>query len=338
MEPMSRGSISTNMVVFIWVLVSIAGRIAARLAGRRYDYAAGEGGDALDLVAQIYCNGDKRAVMDWAREWLRLPQRQVERAPQQRHALQRDNLRELRERRDGALRVWLAAKPVERGDHVRRYLEGRGIDLKLLTRVPQGAELPSEAVERGIAAPLAGDGGADRRMYGRNCAVHPTWLEERNLACEDGPRVGKPLLVDPKLRLGKFRGGYIRLWRGAEGRSWSSIKPAETLLVAERIEDLLNYVQFQPQWRAACAVSLSFMVAMELPPEFTEIRTLAQRDLGMTADGKTVQLSPARKLLHKVLARFEGRRAQSLSLDAASLCQRCERVHQTSYSNRWGKR
>jgi hypothetical protein len=48
------------------------------------------------------------------------------------------------------------------------------------------------------------------------------------------------------------------------------------------------------------------MVAMDLPPEFTELRILAQRDRRMTPDGKTVQLSPARHLLAKVIRRFEG--------------------------------
>jgi hypothetical protein len=80
------------------------------------------------------------------------------------------------------------------------------------------------------------------------------------------------------------------------------------LLIAEGIEDLLSYVQFEPQWRGAVAISLSFMMAMDLPPEFTELRILGQRDPRMTPDGKTVRLSPARRLLNKVIHRFEDER------------------------------
>ena len=148
-------------------------------------------------------------------------------------------------------------------------------------------------------------------VEGRNCAVHRTWLCERNLAFEDGPMVGKAPISEPKRSLGAFRGGYIRLWRGADGRSWQSLRPGEPLLIAEGLEDLLSFLQFDPQPRAACAVSLSFMAAMELPPELTEIRILAQRDPRLTpkgqkiTDGRTIQLSPARKLLAQVIRRFQ---------------------------------
>jgi hypothetical protein len=186
-----------------------------------------------------------------------------------------------------------------------RYLADRGIDLGRLPQVPSVLRchpgLWNGESQRAWPAMVA----LITDAAGHNCAVHRTWLAERNLACEDGPKVGKAPLEDPKLSLGPFRGGYIRLWRGAAGRPWSRVMPGETLLIAEGIEDLLSYVQFEPQWRAACAVSLSFMMAMDLPPEFTEIRILAQRDPRMTADGKTVRLSPSRRLLTKVIARFE---------------------------------
>jgi hypothetical protein len=299
-----------------WRCGSLAGERGNSLAvtlrglrqGRWRDYAADEGGDALDLVAQIKCNGDKRAAMDWARAWLGRPEREREAKPRpvdQREgkAIAEDLLAQNHKR---ARAVWLAANPVERGDEVWLYCEGRDVDLRRFTRVPSALRchpaLWNGESQRAWPAMVAMVGD----VAGRNVAVHRTWLEKRNLAFEDGPKVGKAPLVDPKLTLGSFRGGYIRLWRGLDNRPWTSIKPGETLLVSEGIEDLLSYLQFKPQWRAACAVSLSFMMAMDLPPEFTEIRILAQRDRRMTADGKTVQLSPARRLLAKVIHRFEG--------------------------------
>jgi hypothetical protein len=299
----------------MWARIgSLAGEKGGSLAitlrgpkrGRWRDYASGEGGDALDLVALIHCGGNKSEAMDWARRWLGRPERERDYRPRpverSGKAIAEDLLNENHKR---ALAIWLSAKPVARGDVVWCYLADRGIDLGRLSRVPSVLRchpgLWNAESQRTWPAMVALVADAE----GRNAAVHRIWLSERNLAFEDRPKVGKAPLADPKLSLGSFRGGYIRLWRGAEGRAWSSIKPGETLLVAEGIEDLLSYVQFQPQWRAVCAVSLSFMVVMDLPPEFTEIRILAQRDPRMTADGKTVHLSPARRLLHRVIARFE---------------------------------
>jgi hypothetical protein len=295
-----------------WRVGSLAGEEGQSLAvnlgglkrGRWYDYASGEHGDALDLVAQIACHGDLVAAMDWARQWLGRPECPRERpAPTagSGRAMAEDQLVRHRKR---VMAIWLASNPLERGDFVWRYLADRGIDLGRLPRLPAALRchpgLWNWESRRAWPAMVALIGDAE----GRNCAVHRTWLAERNLAFEDQPKVGKAPLQDPKLSLGAFRGGYIRLWRG-NGGPWNSLKPGEALLLAEGIEDLLSYVQFEPQWRAACAVSLSFMMAIALPPEFTEIRILSQRDPRITADGKGVQLSPARRLLRKVITRFE---------------------------------
>ena len=287
---------------------SLAVTLKGARQGRWRDYAADIGGDGLDLVAQVLFGGDKIRAMDWARDWLGRPER--EREPQPRPVNRRSG-REIGEdlpvqNRKRAMTIWLGAKPVERGDLVWRYLGDRGIDLGRLPHVPAVLRfhpaLWNGESRRAWPAMVAMVGNAE----GKNVAVHRTWLEARDYAYEDRPRVGKAPLIDPKLTLGSFRGGYIRVWRGLDNRPWNSINPGETLLLAEGLEDLLSYLQFEPQWRAACAVSLSFMAVMDLPPEFTELRILGQRDPRMTPDGKTVQLSPARRLLSKVIHRFEG--------------------------------
>jgi hypothetical protein len=312
-----------------WRVGSLAGEEGQSLAvtlsghrrGRWTDWEADQGGDALDLVAQIECNGDKIAAMDWARDWLGLPafdpsKPLAERKPRRPVPTATDGRAEaerlLKRNRNRASEIFLSANPVERDDQVWRYFAGRSIDLSRLPQLPRvlrcHPKLWNEESQRAWPALVA----MITDVEGRNCAVHRTWLEERNLAFEDAPMVGKAPLDDPKLSLGSFRGGYIRLWRGAEQRSWKSLRPGEPLLIGEGLEDVLSYLQFDPEPRAACAVSLSFMAAMELPPEFTEIRILAQRDPRLTpkgqkiTDGRTVHLSPARKLLTKVIRRFEG--------------------------------
>ena len=288
------GEKGTSLVVWLWGLRQ----------GHWKEWNGELHGDALDLVAQIECYGNMREAMKWARDWLGKPERRRERtrpAPTQAEA-DEDQER----RRKNALAIWLNAKPITCGDVVWRYFEGRGIDLEHLARVPDVLRfhpaLWNQESRHSWPAMVA----LITDAQGRNCAVHRTWLEERNLAFEDGPKVRKAPLEDPKRTIGSFWGGYIRLWRGSDNRPWNKIKPGETLLVSEGIEDLLSYLQFEPQWRAACAVSLSFMAVVDLPPEFTEIRILGQRDPRMTPDGKTVQLSPARRLLGKVIRRFEG--------------------------------
>ena len=131
-------------------------------------------------------------------------------------------------------------------------------------------------------------------------AVHRTWLAARNLACEEGPLVAKAPVAAPKMTLGAARGGLIRLWRGASKKAWKDA-PREPLVLAEGIEDLLSYVQIDPGTRAACALSLGAMLALDLPETFGEIAILGQNDPPGSA---------AAKLLDRVIERFqdEGRR------------------------------
>jgi hypothetical protein len=241
--------------------------------------------------------------MDWARDWLGLPAQQKPlpwRPPPQRDG-----------RRDDALKIFLAAKPLRPGDAVWRYLGGRGIDLARLPRVP-GALRHHPALwhweaKRHWPAMVAAVCDAD----GRHCATHCTWLDGRNLAYEAAPTVGKaPIGQAAKRTLGGYRSGCIRLWRGAAGQAWDRIEPGATLLISEGIEDLLSYlVCFDGRWHGACALSISSMLALQLPPEFTELRILAQSDpVG----------SPAARTLDRVVGRFqdEGRRVFTLARHA----------------------
>lgn len=61
-----------------WRVGSLAGEpgrsCAIHLGGTKSgvwsDFASGEGGDALDLMAAVRFGGDKRAALVWSRRWL----------------------------------------------------------------------------------------------------------------------------------------------------------------------------------------------------------------------------------------------------------------------------
>lgn len=295
-----------------WRIGSLAGEPGQSLAvelqghkrGRWRDYASGEGGDGLDLIAAVRFNGDKRQAFDWARQWLSLPE-----------TLQSAAHTRARARAPAAAtgyaaaakRIWLEARRLEPGDPVTRYLDERGIELarlgppgqwpRALRYHPQLWNGPSRRYWPAmVAAVTAADGAMN--------AVHCTWLEidpfgvtKAPIADRKGPRGGA------KRTLGGYAGGCIRLWRGASGKRWPAMPAGEILMLGEGIEDTLSAVFNRSAWRAACAVALGSMLALELPPQVETIVILAQNDRrpegyqgGQDAD----------RLLRKVVRRWVG--------------------------------
>lgn len=305
----------------MWRVGSLAGEpgqslciymVGAR-AGKWRDFASaeasGDWGDALDLVAKVLYRGDKRQAILWARGWLGLgPGGGIDEATRERlrrraEARERQLARQQRHRQIDAQRIWLAAKPLQPGDPAWRYLAGRGIDIAKL-RSAKGEGLRALRCHPGLAHPEGGTWPALVALVtgpdGRGAAIHRTWLAPRNLACEPRPMVGKAPVEPAKMTLGNAAGGLIRLWRGASKKPWREA-PAERLILSEGIEDLLSYVPFDPAPRAACALSLSMMLLLDLPPAFEEIGILGQNDQKGSA---------AARLLDRVVERFqdEGRR------------------------------
>ncbi len=105
------------------------------------------------------------------------------------------------------------------------------------------------------------------------------------------------------MTLGPYRGGCIRLWRGASGRPLKDSPPGEKLLIGEGIEDCLTAACVAPEYRVVCAVSLSNLAAIVLPPAVAEIVILAQNDPPQ---------SPAARALDKAVTIFrrQGRRVK----------------------------
>ncbi|MBV8121802.1 MAG: hypothetical protein JO081_17900 [Alphaproteobacteria bacterium] len=277
---------------------SLAINLGGRYHGHYYDFSSDERGDALDLVAHRYCQGDLRQAIDWGRAWLGMP----ERAAEPRIANAAPSTDPERNRR-AALAIWYAARPLVAGDPVVTYLAGRAIRLDRMGRFPAALRYHpslwnSESRQHWPAmVALIGHG-----RTGKPIAVHRTWLAPRNLACEDGPVAAKAPLHHAKASLGQYRGGYIRLWRGAGRRVWMPEQPGEACVLSEGIEDLLSFIQDHPRARGACAVSLSAMLHIELPVELGRIYLLLQSD---------PQGSAATRVLERVIARWrdgEGRR------------------------------
>jgi hypothetical protein len=249
--------------------------------GRWRDYRAGQGGDALDLVAAVACNGDLAAAIGWARDWLGLGAVDGERAEQMRrqaeaarerrgHQAEVDAVRQARD----AKALWLAGVELQQDDAAWRYLLGRGIDLAELPQAPAALRLQkalwNPESRRCWPALLAAISGA----AGQFVNAHRIWLRER----PDGSVMKAPI-ARPKLSMpGGYAGGCVRLWRGASGKPWSAMPQGETLLVGEGIEDTLAIVCARPEWRAASVLSVSSIAALALPPQVRRLVWIAQND------------------------------------------------------------
>lgn len=266
-----------------WRCGSLAGEagqsLCVTVAGDRQgfwkDFASGEHGDMLDLVREVRYRGDKAAALQWARAWLGItdetpaparPRPMRTRAPQAAD--------DSADRSRFAQSLWLTARPILRGTVAARYLGSRGIELAELGRQPRALRfLPAlDHIDRATGevttwpALLAAITGAD----GAFLAVHRTWL------APDGR--GKAPVANPKMTLGRYAGGCIRLWRGAGSKPLREAKPGEAVVVTEGLEDGLSVAVADPAQRVLVAVSLSNMGAMQLPGAIARVTIMAQND------------------------------------------------------------
>lgn len=275
---------------------SISVHLAGNKAGVWGAWAAGKGGDALDLIAEIECGGDKGRAIHWALDWLRIDRTDPQPTPQPaRAAPEPDN----KAKRQAAWRWWLAGRFVAPGDEAHDYLtETRGIDLVSLGRVPRVLRyvtaLPNKEVGRPFPALIAGV----FRPCGSFLTIHRTWLERQS-----NGRVIKAPLAEPKKVYGPFKGGLIPLWRGVSDRPWKDPPPDDVLGLSEGIEDALTYVSEVPEHRIASAITVGNLLSLNLHP--------ALRDIVIAADNDRPG-SQAAQTLDRAVTRFvrEGRRVR----------------------------
>ena len=256
---------------------SLAVHLSGDRAGVWSDFSSGEGGDALDLVAARLYRGDIAQAMDWARHWLglsntaaaspRLPDVSV--LPVVDDA---DEMAEAEAKRGSARRMWLNAAALHPDSPAALYLAARGIMLVDLPRVPGAlrshAGLFNTESNQTWPAMVAAIIGPD----GRHAATHRTWLN-----CTAG-RWTKAPLRDPKMTLGRLKGGYIPLARGASGLPLARAPHGEAVAIAEGIETALSVAVACPELRVLCAVSIANMASVTLPAAVGDVILCADND------------------------------------------------------------
>jgi len=242
-------------------------------------FAAGVGGDALELVRYLQTGGDKAAAIQWSRAWLGLDgadparldraRRRAAAATAERKALDREDSARMR---GAAHRLWLEAEPGIAGTPADAYLRGRGIDLARLGRQPAALRYhsrcwcaESDSYRPAMVAAIAGPKGF--------AAAHRTYLE-----ILPGGAVGKAGLKAAKKTLGRWRGGTIRLWRGASGKGLRQAPDGDVVVLTEGIEDGLTAALHRPDFRVMAAVSVGNMANIDLPPAIGTVFLAGQRD------------------------------------------------------------
>lgn len=260
-------------------------------AGVWCDFASGEAGDALDLVTRVACGGDRAAGVRWARSFLGLsdaPRARVLAQQAAQRKVQNDARAQAQAdgRRRAALRMWLEAEAGLIGTPVAAYLAGRGLRFAELGRVPRALryhpalEHPHTCLHDAYGRVRYGTGTRYPAMVaaitdaaGVHVATHRTYLAAR----ADGS-VGKAALRDAKLTLGGWRGGAIRLWRGASGKPLAEAPEDDVVAIAEGIEDALTIARIQPEWRVLAAVALGNMAFLDLPAQIRNVMLVFDRD------------------------------------------------------------
>ena len=273
---------------------SLAVHMTGVKSGIWMDFAAGIGGDVLDLVTHARFGGDKKAALRWARGYLGLdgpsvlpPAKLKAEAAAAIARRDRDDAADQEKRMRAARAIWLEAVPIG-GTPAALYLEARGITLAGLGGRWPGAlryhpDLWCGEASIRLPALVAAINGPD----GQHIATHRTWIGP----CANPPRPvvwRKALLTNPKLTLGTYAGGYIRLTRGGSGKPWTALDSSDTVAIAEGIETALSVAVLVPEWRVLAAVSLANIGRLKLPPAARRIIVCADNDRpgSPAADGK----------------------------------------------------
>ncbi len=262
-------------------------------AGVFGEFDSGAKGDALDLVAHVLFAGDKKKAYAWALNWLGIAQgatpAPMAQAPAPRAAAAEDP--DAIERRRAAQAMWLAAEASIAGTPVSAYLRGRGIDLAQLGRQPRSLRYAPALYNRETGRKLPAMVAAIVAPDGAHLATHRAWL------APDAAGVWrKAALRNPKMTLGGFAGGTIRLWRGASSKPLAAAPESDTVVIAEGIETGLSVAVACPELRVLCAVSLGNLARLALPPNVLDIIVAADNDAGNPAAERLLDHAVSRLL------------------------------------------
>lgn len=249
-------------------------------------------GNALWLIAHVACHGDVKEAVRWAKSWLKIDDSlpiDIERLRIEARAAadaRRDQAAAERQKGiDRARSRWLQAQALSDGDPVTRYLRARALDFGKLGHWP-GALRYHPALQYGyradgpqltLPAMVAGVYALD----GRHVATHRTYLDASRDA-KAGPDLighdarGGP--ADPKKIMGSPNGGHIPIWKGRHDCPLREIPDGTDVIAGEGIEDSATAAIAMPDARVICFISLSYLAALELPPQMGRLIILKQND------------------------------------------------------------
>lgn len=260
------GSVDNQPGKSMWV------HLSGRSRGRWQDAGTGELGDALDLVAACRFRGDKRAAYAWALDYLGGASVMASAPKPAAEPAARADGDEVERRRRYALRLWLEAQPSLAGTPAGAYLAGRGIDLASLGRQPRALRYHPGVRHAGSGRTMPALVAAISDGEGAHIATHRIWLEPA------GSGWGKARVENPKMAIGIFAGGSIRLWRGASGKTLKDAPADQPVVIGEGIETCLSIAVAVPELRVLCAVSLGNMGAVALPAQIAQVILAADND------------------------------------------------------------
>lgn len=265
-------------------------------AGRWNDYATGDHGDLLDLIA-LNMGSDLKTAFREARSFLGLQADSPEDIARRKIAADRARAqraeadRKAREDRARAAKrafaLWLSGQERIAGTPVEAYLrDSRGIDLAALGHQPRALRYHPEVffkqTDPESGEVFEGRGPAMLALItdgkGKGVAVHRTWL-----AIGPDGLWGKAPLPKPKMVLGDYKGAAIRLWRGigprgGYGKPLEEAEPGSRVYLTEGIEDALSVVMLLPHARVLAAVSNTNFANVVLPAAITQVVIVADQD------------------------------------------------------------
>jgi hypothetical protein len=270
-------------------------------AGKWNDFATGQHGDILDLIAlNLGCNlsdavREARAYLGLqsaSPEDLRRREDAARRAKAQRQEAMRREAEDRERYRRAAHALWLSGRESLRGTPVEFYLrDRRGIDLARIGRQPRALRYleacrykhmdrkTGEIIEGEFPAMVA----IVNDAKGNAVACHRTWL-----AIGPDGRWDKAPVPKPKKVLAEYAGAWINIWtgigpQGGKGVPLTQAPEGTVLHITEGIEDALSAVILMPEARVIAGISLSNLGELKLPPAVAEIVLIADQDEGAEA-------------------------------------------------------
>jgi hypothetical protein len=266
------------------------------------DFATGDRGDVIDLVAYLKCAGirNKGAAIVWLKDGLGLTGKE----PDPGHAAQAaasrkkhdaDAARKKENRRAFAMTIWSDAAPLTGEDPASLYLAARGIDVTALAEGPPRALRfhPRVAATDGMQYPaLIACVSLEGVKHGF-AGIHRIYLAERGGRWVKARAKGD----GDKEALGSIKGGCVRLQRGASRQALADMPAGEWPAWTEGIEDGLVIALVEPHRRVLAGPILANLGAIVLPPQCGGLLVVRDNDApGSAADNQLM------KCCHKLRA------------------------------------